>query len=332
MADATVDGGPGDAGRDAEGGTIPTLIVGSCDPARWTVTASASATNNPPAFAVDGLAPTRWSSGVGQAVGQYFEIDFGGFVTVDQITLDDSYGTNEHTDYPRGLDVLGSADGTTFTSTLGSVSNATDPGAIVTVNFSAAMTRAVRLQINTGVPMVWWSVHELRVGCQSLSLDGGADGGASDGGGVDGGPPTCAASDAGWSAGSGLSPAGWTGSASSTGPNDTIPGAFDQNAATRWSSGQAQAGGEWFKVDLGHATTLSGAGLYLLSGNVGDYPSSYALSLSTDDLAYATVATGLGGPTTPICFPSRSARYVKVTQTGTGDSSWWSIYEISLFP
>jgi hypothetical protein len=30
--------------------------------------------------------------------------------------------------------------------------------------------------------------------------------------------------------------------------------------------------------------------------------------------------------------PRQSARYVKVTQTGTGDPSWWSIYELNVFP
>lgn len=335
MPDATMSDSGSDA--DAEGGTVPTLIAGSCDPTRWTVTASVSATNNPPAFAVDGLPPTRWSSGVGQAIGQYVDVDFGGFVVIDQITLDDSYGTNEHTDYPRGVDVLGSMDGSTFGPTLGSFSYATDPGAIVSMPFAPATTRAVRLQLNTGVPTVWWSIHELRVGCMEVNADGGADDGGAeagapaDGGAFDGGA-SCAAAGSGWSSSSGISPTSWKGSASSTGPNDTIQGAFDQNASTRWSSGQAQAGGEWFKIDLGESTSISAVGLYLLSGNTGDYPSSYALTLSADDLAYTTVATGLGAATTAICFPSQSARYLKVTQTGTGDASWWSIYEISVFP
>jgi hypothetical protein len=328
-----------DAGRDAdaESGTIPTLVAGSCDPTRWSVTASVSATNNPPAFAVDGLPPTRWSSGIGQAIGQYVDVDFGGFVVIDQITLDDSYGTNEHTDYARGVDVLGSIDGSSFPATLGSFSYATDPGAIVAMNFAPATTRAVRLQLNTGVPTVWWSIHELRVDCAAVNADGGAGGGDAeagaplDGGVFDGGA-SCVAARAGWSASSGISPASWKGSASTTGPNDTIQGAFDQNASTRWSSGQAQAGGEWFKIDLGQSTSISAVGLYLLNGNTGDSPSSYALELSTDDLAYATVATGLGAATTAICFPSQSARYLRVTQTGTGDASWWSIYEISVFP
>ena len=331
--DASVlDTGSSDAGRDAEG-SVPPALQGSCERGQWVVTASASAPNNPPAFAVDGLPPTRWSTGAGQAVGQYFQVDFGGLVVIDRIALDDSFGTNEHLDYPRGVDVLGSADGINFATTLASGSYATDPGAIVTLSFAPATTRAIRMQLTTGVPSLWWSIHELEVGCQRTDADGGADGGAQDSGASDGGGAvSCAALDAGWGSGGAISPAGWTGSASSTGPNDTIQGAFDQSATTRWSSGQAQAGGEWFKVDLGQATSISGVSLYLLNGNVSDYPSSYALELSSDDLTYATVATGLGGPTTPICVPRQSARYVKVTQTGTGDTAWWSIYEISVFP
>ena len=327
---AAVDAGANDAGLDADASLVPP-VLGSCDPGRWVVSASISAPTNPPAFAVDGLLPTRWSSGVAQAVGQYFQGDFGGLVGVDQIVLDDSYGASDHADYPRGVDVLASADGTTFAATLATAAFATDPGAIVTIPFPASTTRALRIQLNTGVSTLWWTIHELRLGCLALETDGGADGGGASEGGGDA-ASSCLAPDAGWTADAGISPATWKGSASSTGPNDTIQGAFDENAATRWSSGQAQTGGEWFKVDLGQVTTISGVSLYLLSGNVTDYPSSYALQVSSDDSAYTTVATGLGAPTTTICFPRQPARYVKVTQTGTGDSSWWSIYELGVLP
>jgi hypothetical protein len=37
-------------------------------------------------------------------------------------------------------------------------------------------------------------------------------------------------------------------------------------------------------------------------------------------------------PTTGICFPRQSARYVRITQIGTGYMSWWSIYEMTILP
>jgi hypothetical protein len=323
------DAGPSDdSGSVAEGdadASPPPATSGSCDPTQWTVTASASAPNNPPAFAIDGLPPTRWSTGVGQTVGQYFQIDFGGAVVVDQIVLDDSFAsTTEAQDYPRGVSVLGSTDGTNFATTVTTVNYTTDPGAIATMSFAPTTTRAIRMQLTTGVPTLWWAIHELRVDCHLL--DGGAPPPPSDAG-----TGSCAATSAGWTDG-GISHTGWVATASSVGPNDTIAGGIDGNASTRWSSGQAQAGGEWFKVDLGQPTMLSGVGLYLLSSNTTDYPSSYALQLSTDDLTYQTVASGLGAATTSACIPRQPARYVKVTQTGTGDTSWWSVYEMSVFP
>jgi F5/8 type C domain-containing protein len=328
--DAEAETGPRDAAVDAGTDTdtgSSTASVGSCNPAQWVVGATTSATNNPPAFAVDGLLPTRWSTGVGQAVGQYFQIDFGGAVVVDQLVLDDNYGSTEEMDYARGLDILGSSDGINFTTTLTSASFATDPGAIVTIPFTPATVRAVRLQLDTGLSSQWWSIHELQVGCTLPGADGGGSSGSPDAGTL-----SCSATGTTWSASNGIKPTSWKATASSTGPNDTIAGAFDQSSSTRWSSGQAQAGGEWYQVDLGAATTLSGIALYLLDGNTTDYPSSYALQLSTDNLTFTTVATGLGAVTTAICFPPQSARYVRVTQTGTGDTSWWSIYEISAFP
>jgi hypothetical protein len=57
------------------------------------------------------------------------------------------------------------------------------------------------------------------------------------------------------------------------------------------------------------------------------------VDLSSDDQTYVTVAEGLGAtPTTAICFPPQSARYVRMTQIGTGYPSWWSIYEMTILP
>jgi beta-glucosidase len=327
-ADASDDAGSIDAAGDDAG--LVAAVSGSCNPASWVVSASASAPNNSPAFAVDGLPPTRWSTGVGQAVGQYFQIDFGGPVFLDQIVLDDSYGTNEAEDYPRDVSVLGSSDGASFGTTITTADFSTDPGAVATIGFPLTTTRAVRLQLTTGVSSVWWAIHELRVDCHPVAPDGG-EGSAPDAG-DDAAAPSCAAASGAWAAGAGISHGAWTPTASSVGPNDTVQGAIDGTSSTRWSSGQAQAGGEWFKVDLGQATSISGVALYLLDSNTSDYPSSYALQLSNDDLTYSTVAAGLGAVTTAMCFPTQSARYVRVTQTGTGDASWWSIYEMNVFP
>jgi hypothetical protein len=170
------------------------------------------------------------------------------------------------------------------------------------------------------------------------------DEGTEAGSNVDGdaGVAACPGQNALWSASAGLNPQGppaWSATASSTftstNPSlSTTPTmAFDQNQSTRWSSGQVQQGNEWFKIDLGQATKVSQVLLFVFSADATDYPVSYTLGLSTDDVTYATVAMGNGAaPTTAICFAQQSARYVKISQTGTAPIAWWSIDEITIVP
>jgi hypothetical protein len=146
-------------------------------------------------------------------------------------------------------------------------------------------------------------------------------------------PPTCSEVDASWVPDAGIGTAGWTATATATATTDTnrgdfvVANAFDGDPLTRWSSGAAQAGEEGFRLDLGQVQTISQVVFF----DETDYPAEYTLALSSDDLTYTQVATGPGAETTAICFPAQSARYVKITQTGVS-SSWFSIYEIDVFP
>jgi hypothetical protein len=326
--------GPSEAGEAADAANAadapaavdegaPPVVTGTCEPDRWTVTASVAAAVNPAAFATDGLPPTRWSSGVPQQAGQYFQVDFGGPVTLDRVDLDDSFGPDEHGDYPRGIQVLGSTDGTTFPVAMASQTFAADPGGVVTLQLAPGSFRALRLSLTAGDPTAWWSIHELYVGCSAPGSDGGSA--------ADAGTGACPAP--AWSASEGLSKAGWSATASAaTNGSDAIANAFDGNAATRWSI-VSQAGGEWFRVDLGQSTSMSEVLLYLLNGNTTDYPSAYRVDLSNDDQTYSPVASGVGAaPATAICFPRQQARYLRITQIGTGYRDWWSIYEMTIMP
>jgi len=174
----------------------------------------------------------------------------------------------------------------------------------------------------------------------SSTMDGAAE--ASSGANGDSGVGPCPGQGAIWNAGVGLNPQGppaWNATASSTftstNPSmSTSPGmAFDHNQSTRWSTGQPQQGNEWFKIDLGQATRISQVLLFVFSADATDYPVSYTLGLSTDDATYMTVATGNGtAPATAICLPQQSARYVKISQTGSAPIAWWSIDEIAIVP
>ncbi|HEY2509322.1 MAG TPA: discoidin domain-containing protein [Polyangiaceae bacterium] len=334
-------GSPKDGGKGNEGGSAsdapspetdapydsgnipPNAMSGSCTPHDWTMSASVSLPNNPPSFAADGLPPTRWSTGIAQAPGQYLQVDFGGFVTISQLVLDDSYQPDDTSmgqgDYPRGFDVLASQDGTTFSAPVFSVTNATAPGGILTAPFTQAVTaRALRLQLNMATSPNFWSVHELTADCTPWG-----DGGASDAGT----PMTCSETGAGWKAGQGIAQTGWSATAALTDGASPIAGAFDGNITTRWSDGQGQMGGEWFRLDMGQAQSISQVAVFSMT----DFASAYSLELSTDDQTYTAVGSGIGAATTAVCFPAQSARYVRITQTGTGSGSWFSIYEINVF-
>jgi hypothetical protein len=246
-------------------------------------------------------------------------VDFGGFVTLDSLLLETTFATNGSGDYPRDLDVLVSYDGGLFSRPLASASPASDPGATLSLTFPAHAARFLRLELNLGVGS-WWTVHELHLGCV---LPGGGtgphDGGTSDAGFDDGGLPD----------GGNPNHAGWTASANFTNAGDSPGEAIDGDPGTRWSSGKTQFGDEMFRLDLGQAVSLRQV---WLTSSAGDYPSAYRLSLSTDDATYTPVASGLGSEDLRVTFPSRTARFIKVEQIGTGYDHWWAINEITVVP
>ena len=374
-ADAAGDGSEADAPVDAaletapDDGTFPASgPVGSCDPLNWMVSASSSSPNDPPGGAIDGVLSTRWSTGAGQANGQYFELDFGGFVRLSEITLDNTGSPGDH---PRGYEVRTSRDDADFSTVIasGMPGDALPVNNLVTIDFPARAVRFLRIQM-TGLSGSWWSIHNLTVACQipgpggtwttdkpsSVGLcgpgtsgqpDGGAadgatdvpadgsaaetgahDGGAAETGVHDGGAAETAAPDA--TAPNPFDHTQWKVTASNTSgnPADAIGNAIDGDIATRWSSGRAQTGNEFFKVDLGSVGCVSQ--LRIVS-SAGDFAASYVVNVSTDDETYIRVAKGTGSNVMAIVFAPRLARYVRIDQTGTS-GSWWSIDELTILP
>ena len=115
-------------------------------------------------------------------------------------------------------------------------------------------------------------------------------------------------------------------------PTGDIPAnMLDGNAGTRWSTGTPMAGGQSFTLDLGSAQTFSKLTMDSAASTT-DYAAGYQILVSTDGTNFGTpIATGT--PTTALVtatFPTTTARYVKVVQTGTS-SSWWSIAETNLY-
>ena len=120
----------------------------------------------------------------------------------------------------------------------------------------------------------------------------------------------------------------WTATASAQSRNETPDKAFDGQLSTRWSTGADAAIGDWFRLDLHDAHTISriqlDAGAF-----AGDFPRGYAVSLSADDIMYHQVSSGTGtDQQTTVSFPAESSRYVKITLTAPSPGKWWSIAEL----
>jgi glucosylceramidase len=134
-----------------------------------------------------------------------------------------------------------------------------------------------------------------------------------------------------------LDPRAMTATASPPAPTDPCctgdiaANAVDDDATTRWSTGAAQAPGQYVQVDLGHRRRIARIVLDTGAGTA-DFPRGYALYLSEDGQSWGDpVATGSGtGQLTAIDFAPRKARHLRVVATAAADS-WWSIADLRVY-
>jgi glucosylceramidase len=134
-----------------------------------------------------------------------------------------------------------------------------------------------------------------------------------------------------------LEPRAMSAVASPAGPTDpcctgdVAAGAVDDDATTRWSTGAAQAPGQYVQVDLGRRTRI--ARVVLDTGAAtGDFPRGVALYLSDDGVEWGDpVATGAGtGQLTAIDLSPRRARHIRVVGTAAA-GSWWSVADLRVY-
>jgi glucosylceramidase len=111
---------------------------------------------------------------------------------------------------------------------------------------------------------------------------------------------------------------------------ETPAAAVDGDASTRWSSGTAQAPGQYLQVDLGRPTIFDRVALDS-GGNLGDYARGWTLAGSLDGVTWKDLAAGTGtGQLTTIDVAHAKARYLRFTSTGSS-GSWWSVADIRLY-
>jgi glucosylceramidase len=106
--------------------------------------------------------------------------------------------------------------------------------------------------------------------------------------------------------------------------------AVDDDATTRWTSGAAQAPGQFVAVDLGRPRHVRRVVLDT-GADMGDFPRGYALLASRDGERWRAVASGTGsGQLTAIDVRRTTARYLRVEQTGSAPQ-WWSVADLRVY-
>jgi hypothetical protein len=128
-----------------------------------------------------------------------------------------------------------------------------------------------------------------------------------------------------------LSQAGWVATASST--VEAPANAIDGNVNTRWSTEANQTNGQYFQVDLGSVQSFNY--LTLDAGpSTGDYPQAFSVYVSNTGTDWSTQpAVAIETGTTQLStagFATQSARYVRIVQTGSSSTNWWSIAELNI--
>lgn len=136
----------GDAG--AGGVAIACELAGAATAfASWT-----SGDGGPPSSAVDGNAGTRWTSGVAQAPGQWFQVDLSAPLELERLVMTSSRAT----DLPASVALR--IDGVIVPATL-----TTSPGSLE-LEFAPHRASAVRLELEQP-STAWWSISELAAVC-----------------------------------------------------------------------------------------------------------------------------------------------------------------------
>jgi mannan endo-1,4-beta-mannosidase len=126
-----------------------------------------------------------------------------------------------------------------------------------------------------------------------------------------------------------LSRNGWSASASHTYSSEVPSKALDASYASRWTSGDYQASGMYFQVDMGSAQTFNKVNIDS-RGSDGDYPVGYSVFVSSDGSNWGSaVFSGSGSQgVSEASFSTQTARYFKIVLTSSSSTSWWSIHEI----
>jgi F5/8 type C domain/IPT/TIG domain len=130
-----------------------------------------------------------------------------------------------------------------------------------------------------------------------------------------------------------LARTGWTATASdvSPWPTDVLANMLDGDTDSRYSSGTGQYNGMWIQVDMGQTQTFNKVVLDSGSSS-GDYARSADVYVSSNGTSWTKVSSVVadGQQIQLASFPTQTARYIKVINTGSS-GNWWSIAEFNAY-
>jgi len=130
-----------------------------------------------------------------------------------------------------------------------------------------------------------------------------------------------------------LNMSGWKAYGSSHYLTEVPQNAIDGNLNTRWATGELQAGGQWFMLDM--LANRKFDTIRLNAKATSNYPGKYSVYVSNDGISWGNPiksGTGQESAITDISFPSQNSRYLKIEMTeGNNKGGWWTIAEIYLY-
>ena len=230
-------------------------------------------------------------------------------------------------DYPRHLDVLASADGTTFEQ----VATLDGHGSITKVDLEKPVQAcSIRLEQKGKDGFYFWSISELQL--QGVPLPGECAAAAQPTAAPTRPPTPTAAPVVEAPDMPAVDASQLRASSSRTDSPELAAYAVDEFGFSRWDTGRPQAGTEWFRVDLPGIGELSRVRL-LVEGSPMDYPRLLQVSTSTDGIHFEPVATKPGSaPYTDVIFnPPVRCSAVRLEQKGSDPRFFWAINTLTLW-
>ncbi len=110
----------------------------------------------------------------------------------------------------------------------------------------------------------------------------------------------------------------------------------DGNGATRWTSDTKQSAGQWIEIDLGGQFLVNVVDLDSIASR-NDSPVDWLVETSSDGRSWSVVSDSQGrtgdvqtAEVTRIKFPPAAFRHLRVTQTGSSPSYYWSVHELHI--